>query len=407
LTEGADVDIRLDGVWKLFGREHVAVRDLSLDIRAGEFFSLLGPSGCGKTTTLRLIAGFEAPTAGTIELQGRPVENLPPFRRNVNTVFQSYALFPHMTVARNVAYGLERKKVDKADVHRRVGDVLELVQLTKFADRRPEQLSGGQQQRVALARALVNYPAVLLLDEPLGALDLKLRKEMQIELARIQKDVGITFIYVTHDQEEALTMSDRMAVMNEGQLEQVGAPWDIYEAPATRFVAGFIGTSNVLSGTVREVVADGGERWARFDGPLADVRVRAGDAVVGDRVEFTIRPEKIEMFAEDAAPATDGRCVLDGVVTDLVYQGVSTQYLVRTPDDATLVVFAQNRRDAEDIAQAGDRVVCRWRPENNVVLVDRDKAVADASAAAVSAAQVSERWEQSEQEGASGAEVNA
>jgi spermidine/putrescine transport system ATP-binding protein len=247
----SEVDVRLERVTKAFG-ETVAVDDLSLDIQVGEFFSMLGPSGCGKTTTLRMIGGFEEPTRGTVYLGGRDVTELPPYRRDVNTVFQSYALFPHLDVFENVAFGLRRKKVDRPDVKKRVTDSLRLVDLPGYEKRKPTQLSGGQQQRVALARALVNEPKVLLLDEPLGALDLKLRKQMQLELKRIQTEVGITFIYVTHDQEEAMTMSNRLAVMRHGRVEQIGAPEAVYESPATEFVAGFLGASNLLDGEVKE-----------------------------------------------------------------------------------------------------------------------------------------------------------
>jgi spermidine/putrescine transport system ATP-binding protein len=246
----SEVDVRLERVTKAFG-ETVAVDDLSLDIQVGEFFSMLGPSGCGKTTTLRMIGGFEEPTRGTVYLGGRDVTELPPYRRDVNTVFQSYALFPHLDVFENVAFGLKRKKVERSEVKRRVLESLHLVDLPGFEHRKPTQLSGGQQQRVALARALVNEPKVLLLDEPLGALDLKLRKQMQLELKRIQTEVGITFIYVTHDQEEAMTMSDRLAVMRHGRVEQIGPPEAVYESPATEFVAGFLGASNLLYGEVK------------------------------------------------------------------------------------------------------------------------------------------------------------
>ncbi|HYV01071.1 MAG TPA: spermidine/putrescine ABC transporter ATP-binding protein, partial [Actinomycetota bacterium] len=245
-----EVDIRLDRVTKLFG-DTVAVNDLSLDIEEGEFFSMLGPSGCGKTTTLRMIGGFDDPTRGTIYLGGRDVTDLPPYRRDVNTVFQSYALFPHFNVFENVAFGLRRKKVDRSEIERRVKESLELVDLVGFDRRKPGQMSGGQQQRVALARALVNRPKVLLLDEPLGALDLKLRKQMQLELKRIQEEVGITFIYVTHDQEEAMTMSNRLAVMRHGKAEQIGPPEDVYENPQTEFVASFLGASNLLDGELK------------------------------------------------------------------------------------------------------------------------------------------------------------
>ena len=242
-----EIDVRLERVSKFFG-DVPAVDDLSLDIAEGEFFSLLGPSGCGKTTTLRMIGGFEDPSLGTVYLGGRDVTDLPPYRRDVNTVFQSYALFPHLDVFENVAFGLRRKKVGGKDIGQRVRDAMSLVDLEGFEKRKPSQMSGGQQQRVALARALVNRPKVLLLDEPLGALDLKLRKQMQLELKRIQEEVGITFIYVTHDQEEAMTMSDRLAVMRRGQIEQIGAPELVYESPATEFVAGFLGASNLLDG---------------------------------------------------------------------------------------------------------------------------------------------------------------
>src|SRR6188472_2130160 len=246
-----EIDVRLERVTKQFG-DVAAVDDLSLDIEEGEFFSMLGPSGCGKTTTLRMIGGFEDPTYGTVYLGGRDVTDLPPYKRDVNTVFQSYALFPHLNVFENVAFGLRRRKVGKDEVGTRVKDALKLVDLVGFEERKPPQMSGGQQQRVALARALVNHPKVLLLDEPLGALDLKLRKQMQLELKRIQQEVGITFIYVTHDQEEAMTMSNRLAVMRQGRIEQLGAPEDVYENPATEFVAGFLGASNLLEGEVKE-----------------------------------------------------------------------------------------------------------------------------------------------------------
>src|SRR5919109_396960 len=287
-----EVDVRLDRVTKLFG-DVAAVDDLSLDITTNEFFSLLGPSGCGKTTTLRIIGGFEDPSYGTVYLGGMDVTDLPPYRRDVNTVFQSYALFPHLDVFENVAFGLRRRKVSKEDVERRVADSLRLVALAGFERRKPGQMSGGQQQRVALARALVNHPRVLLLDEPLGALDLKLRKQMQLELKTIQQEVGITFIYVTHDQEEAMTMSNRLAVMRHGHIEQLGAPEDVYEHPATEFVAGFLGASNLLDGQVKErgvtwatVIVTGGSTLAvqseRLNGQVSAIKVG-------------VRPEKIRL----------------------------------------------------------------------------------------------------------------
>src|SRR5215216_2889490 len=284
--------VRLDRVTKRFG-DFAAVRDMELDIPRGQFFTMLGPSGCGKTTTLRMVAGFEDPSEGRVLLDGDDVTNLPAFKRPTNTVFQSYALFPHRSVEQNVAFGLQRQKVDKSEVRRRVGEELERVGLAGEAKRKPAQLSGGQQQRVALARALVNRPAVLLLDEPLGALDLKLRKQLQVELKRIQRDVGITFIYVTHDQEEALTMSDRIAVMNRGVVEQVSDPETVYERPATTFVAGFIGVSNLMPGEV--VSANGAGARLRLDaGPTVRTH-ESGGADVGERAHAVVRPEKLTL----------------------------------------------------------------------------------------------------------------
>ena len=295
-----EIDVRLERVSKFFG-DVPAVDDLSLDIAEGEFFSLLGPSGCGKTTTLRMIGGFEDPSLGTVYLGGRDVTDLPPYRRDVNTVFQSYALFPHLDVFENVAFGLRRKKVGGKDIGQRVRDAMSLVDLEGFEKRKPSQMSGGQQQRVALARALVNRPKVLLLDEPLGALDLKLRKQMQLELKRIQEEVGITFIYVTHDQEEAMTMSDRLAVMRRGQIEQIGAPELVYESPATEFVAGFLGASNLLDG---ELVGN------RSD--VATIRLSTGQDIsipatkvpsdIDTLVKVGVRPEKISIQADEGEP---------------------------------------------------------------------------------------------------------
>jgi putative spermidine/putrescine transport system ATP-binding protein len=329
----ADVDVRAVGVVKRFG-EVAAVDGVELEVRRGEFFSLLGPSGSGKTTMLRLIAGFELPDEGRIELGGRDVTKMPPFDRDVNTVFQDYALFPHMTVAQNVASGLKIRKVPRRERGERVGEALEMVRLAGYGDRKPSQLSGGQRQRVALARAIVNRPQVLLLDEPLGALDLKLRQEMEIELKRIQGEVGITFIYVTHDQEEALTMSDRLAVFNRGRIEQVGAPAEVYERPATEFVAGFVGTSNVL------------ERDGR---------------------RFAIRPEKIRMLDEREAPEPGTRAE-PGRVRDVVYVGVLTRYVVELDGGGTLAVVRQNleRSSAEALEEQGRRVLLEWKPEHTI-----------------------------------------
>jgi putative spermidine/putrescine transport system ATP-binding protein len=319
-------DVRCAGIRKAYG-DVVAVEHVDLEVARGEFYTLLGPSGSGKTTTLRLIAGFERPDAGRIELRGVDVASKPPYERPVNTVFQDYALFPHMTVGDNVAYGLRVRGVPGRERRRRADEALEMVRLGGYGKRRPSQLSGGQRQRVALARAIVNRPEVLLLDEPLGALDLKLRQEMQVELKRIQREVGITFIYVTHDQEEALTMSDRIAVFNRGLVEQVGAPSDVYERPATEFVAGFVGVSNLI------------ERDGR---------------------RITVRPEKIRMLSVDAP---DGE---PGIVEEAVYVGMVTRYTVRLDAGGVLQVVEQNlERSSEDVSSAmGERVRLLWSPEN-------------------------------------------
>ncbi|HZC39865.1 MAG TPA: ABC transporter ATP-binding protein, partial [Streptosporangiaceae bacterium] len=328
----------------------------------GEFFSLLGPSGCGKTTTMRMIAGFEEPTRGEIRLRGADVTDVPPNKRDVNMVFQSYALFPHMSVTENVAFGLRRKRVPKAEITRRVDEMLAIVDLAGRGQRRPRELSGGQQQRVALARALVNGPRALLLDEPLGALDLKLRQAMQVELKRIQREVGITFVYVTHDQNEALTMSDRIAVMNEGVIEQLGSPRDIYEHPATRFVAGFIGTSNLLAGTVSRAAAGQAVIEVSADERIV-VPLRPGVSVSpGTSLELTVRPEKIEL---SAAPPPGGGCALRGTVTEVVYLGTSTNFSVTTTTGADMVVFQQNSGSAGQLAARGDRVWLSWQPEHS------------------------------------------
>jgi spermidine/putrescine transport system ATP-binding protein len=356
--------IQLSGIVKTFhshGEDVAAVRGVDLSIAEGEFFSLLGPSGCGKTTTMRMIAGFDEPTEGRVFLHGRDVVGVPPNRRDVNMVFQSYALFPHMSVFDNVAFGLRRKSVAKGDVARRVGEMLKVVDLTGREKRRPRELSGGQQQRVALARALVNRPRALLLDEPLGALDLKLRQAMQVELKRIQREVGITFVYVTHDQNEALTMSDRIAVMNDGVIEQLGTPRQIYERPATKFVAGFIGTSNVLSGTVSR--SDAGA--AIIEAGRGERIVLLGTASAGDFVEFTVRPEKIDVRAE--RPGGED-CALRGIVTEVVYLGTFTNYNVRTSTGAEVVVFVQNVSSADDIAARGDSVWLSWDPRHSYAI---------------------------------------
>jgi spermidine/putrescine transport system ATP-binding protein len=365
-----EVDVRLDRVTKRFG-DVIAVDDLSLDVRRGEFFALLGPSGCGKTTTLRMIGGFEAATDGTISLGGTDVTDLPPFRRNVNTVFQNYALFPHLDVYENIAFGLRRRKVAEGEVRRQVAFMLALVDLPGFQRRRPSQLSGGQQQRVALARALVNNPQVLLLDEPLGALDLKLRKQMQVELKRIQHEIGITFIFVTHDQEEAMTMADRIAVMRDGRLEQLGAPEELYERPATEFVAGFLGVSNLLDA---EVIRRNG-------GDVADLRladgtvVHAPTAALADsiHVRIGVRPEKLRVQPlgdGHAAEVTQGVNAIEGRVLDASYIGVSTQYLVETPDGHRITVYAQNLETsgAGEALADGQRVRLAWKPQHTFVI---------------------------------------
>jgi len=336
-TAGVDVpDVRLVGVRKAYG-DVVAVDGVDLEIASGEFFTLLGPSGSGKTTTLRLIAGFERPDEGRIELAGRDVTGQPPYIRDVNTVFQDYALFPHMTVAENVGYGLRVRGVARRDRRLRVDEILNVVQLPGLGDRKPIQLSGGQRQRVALARALVNHPQVLLLDEPLGALDLKLRQEMQIELKRIQRavrEVGITFVYVTHDQEEALTMSDRLAVFNAGRIEQVGTPAAVYERPENAFVAGFVGASNVIQ--------------------------RSGRT-------FTVRPEKIRM-TNDGGARRDDENAATGRIRDVVYAGMFTRYVVDLDDGGELVVVRQNLETSstEALDARGRRVLLEWRPEHAI-----------------------------------------
>ncbi|HTR91567.1 MAG TPA: ABC transporter ATP-binding protein [Trebonia sp.] len=360
--------IELAGIYKEFnshGDVVQAVAGVDLEIGVGEFFSLLGPSGCGKTTTMRMIAGFEEPTRGEVKLYGKSVLGVPPNKRDVNMVFQSYALFPHMSVFENVAFGLRRKGVAKDEVTRRVSEIIETVGLAGREKRRPRELSGGQQQRVALARALVNRPRALLLDEPLGALDLKLRQAMQVELKRIQRDVGITFIYVTHDQGEALTMSDRIAVMNEGRVEQLGSPREIYERPATRFVAGFIGTSNLLSGDIKSV---SGSRAVILsgDGQHIEVPLREGlSSAVGSPVELTVRPEKIDL-ALDAAGASG--CRLRGTVTEVVYLGTATNYNVLTSTGAEVTVFVQNSNNADDVAARGQDVWLSWEPQHSYVI---------------------------------------
>ena len=348
---GMPAAVRLEGVRKAYG-DVLAVAGVDLEIPSGEFFSLLGPSGSGKTTTLRMIAGFELPTAGRILLDGADVSQRPPYERDVNTVFQDYALFPHMTVGENVAYGLMIRKVPRPERAARVTEALRMVRLEGYDDRKPGQLSGGQRQRVALARALVNRPKVLLLDEPLGALDLKLRQEMQIELKAIQQQIGITFIYVTHDQEEALAMSDRIAIFNRGLIEQVGTPADVYERPTTAFVAGFVGISNILSGAVAQLVT-------------------------GSPVTVTVRPEKIHL-EEPGAPVAPGSVSLDGHIHDVVYLGSDTKYHVTLDAGGELAVIKQNvtTSSMQALAMKGRAVRLVWdRSHTLPVAVDASTAV--------------------------------
>jgi spermidine/putrescine transport system ATP-binding protein len=348
-------DVRLEGVVKRFD-DAVAVDGISLDIPGGSFFALLGPSGCGKTTTLRMIGGFEEPTEGRIFLGDQDVVGLPPYKRDVNTVFQSYALFPHMNIEDNVKFGLERRGVPKAEAKLRVHEILDLVGLSQFGRRKPKQLSGGQQQRVALARALVNHPRVLLLDEPLGALDLKLRKQMQLELKRIQHEVGITFVHVTHDQEEAMTMADSIAVMSRGRIEQLGPPHDLYERPKTAFVAGFLGASNLLPGVV-----EGADAIRLDDGTVvrAAVNGRTGPVSVG------VRPEKITIGAEG------GPNELQGVIAETAYIGVATQVVVDTKL-GEIQVFTQNIGSRADVPAPRSAVTLSWSPDATFVVAQQE-----------------------------------
>jgi spermidine/putrescine transport system ATP-binding protein len=364
-------DVRLERVTKRFG-DVIAVDDLTLDIERGEFFSLLGPSGCGKTTTLRMIGGFEEVTSGTVRIGDVEVTDLPPFQRRVNTVFQNYALFPHLDVFENIAFGLRRRRTPTAEIRHQVAFMLDLVDLVGYERRKPNQLSGGQQQRIALARALVNNPDVLLLDEPLGALDMKLRKQMQVELKRIQSEVGITFIFVTHDQEEAMTMSDRIAVMRHGRIEQLGQPEELYERPRTEFVAGFLGVSNLLDGEIQG-----------RSGNLLDIRLTGGTilrapaetANGATRVHVGVRPEKLRVTpstADASTPESDVNA-LEGTVVDASYIGVSTQYIVETADGHRLTVYAQNLETsgASEALSDGQRITVTWRPQHTFV-IDRE-----------------------------------
>src|SRR4051794_36742959 len=359
--DGTEADIHLENVSKRFG-DALAVDRLTLSIERGRFYAMLGPSGCGKTTTLRMIGGFEDPTEGRVFLGGDDVTQNPPYKRDVNTVFQSYALFPHLSVERNVSFGLERRKVDKAETKKWVAEALDMVQLGGYGKRKPAQLSGGQQQRVALARALVNRPRALLLDEPLGALDLRLRKQLQIELKRIQQDVGITFVHVTHDQEEAMTMADRIAVMNEGRIEQAGDATELYERPRTAFVAKFLGVSNLIDGR-----AEGRGSFEPHDGPGLRVPPERRAQNNGAALQAGARPEKITLLPAEG-PAPD-RAVnrLRGQVTLASFLGVSIQYLVRTQGGEELTVFEQNTQGGGSLGPGRDVLLC-WEPEHTFVV---------------------------------------
>ncbi|HET9760638.1 MAG TPA: ABC transporter ATP-binding protein [Nocardioidaceae bacterium] len=377
VREEAGADLTLTSVTKRFGT-FTAVDDLDLVVEQGRFFALLGPSGCGKTTTLRMVAGLEEPTNGTITIAGQDISRLKPYKRPVNTVFQNYALFPHLDIFENVAFGLRRR--GHKDVRRKVEEMLELVELGSFGKRRPAQLSGGQQQRVALARALINRPQVLLLDEPLGALDLKLRRQMQIELKRIQTEVGITFVHVTHDQEEAMTMADTIAVMNQGVIEQMGAPAELYDSPATTFVSNFLGQSNLVKAEV--VGRDGDDmvvdaQGSRLAAPRSRARRTDGTVWVG------VRPEKVFLARRDSETVDGSNRLAGGTVSDVSFIGVSTQYLVRMPWDQELTVFEQNS-GARDSFTVGDPVDLHWAPAHTFLLdADQDAHAGDLSYAAL------------------------
>ncbi len=381
-------DVELTTVSKVFGTT-LAVRNLTLQVEQGIFYSLLGPSGCGKTTTLRLIAGFEQPTAGRVKIRGTDVAGLPPYRRDVNTVFQSYALFPHMTVADNIAYGLRQRHLGGAEIRHRVDEALEMVRLVGAGKRKPSELSGGQQQRVALARALVNRPTVLLLDEPLSALDLKLRKEMQAELKTLQRTVGITFIYVTHDQEEAITLSNRIAVMNAGRLEQEGTPTEVYERPQTRFVADFIGLTNFITGIVHESSTESaGTRNVTVTTAIGEIVCTGPQPGVasGERVTLTLRPEKVQLVAADTPVSADWNVVV-GVITQATFLGAQNEYRVRVGDATSgqdITVRQQNMGTSTDLVALnghnvglqrewrvfgpGERVTLTWQREATLIL---------------------------------------
>ena len=357
--------VELDGVNKVYGKNHV-VKDLDLKVKEGEFLTLLGSSGCGKTTTLRMIAGFEEPTTGTIKVEGEAIEEKEPFERNVNTVFQTYALFPHMTIADNIAYGLKIKKVPKAEIKTRVKEMIDLVQLSGFEKRYPSQLSGGQKQRVAIARALINKPRVLLLDEPLGALDLKLRKQMQLELKRLQRQLNITFIYVTHDQEEALTMSDRIAIMHDGILDQLGTPSEIYEAPKTKFVATFIGETNIFDGTVGFI--NGDEVQVTVENGF--ITGKGDDFKFGEYITVSVRPEKMK-YSETPVEGFG----IKAVVKDYIYVGSVIKCIVVLPNGNELKI---ERLAGESLPEIGSAIYPYWNKEDAVLIHSRENSIFEA-----------------------------
>jgi spermidine/putrescine transport system ATP-binding protein len=357
--------VELDGVNKVYGKNHV-VMDLDLKVKEGEFLTLLGSSGCGKTTTLRMIAGFEEPTTGTIKVEGEAIEEKEPFERNVNTVFQTYALFPHMTIADNIAYGLKIKKVPKAEIKTRVKEMIDLVQLSGFEKRYPSQLSGGQKQRVAIARALINKPRVLLLDEPLGALDLKLRKQMQLELKRLQRKLNITFIYVTHDQEEALTMSDRIAIMHDGILDQLGTPSEIYEAPKTKFVATFIGETNIFDGTVGFI--NGDEVQVTVENGF--ITGKGDDFKFGEYITVSVRPEKMK-YSETPVEGFG----IKAVVKDYIYVGSVIKCIVVLPNGNELKI---ERLAGESLPEIGSAIYPYWNKEDAVLIHSRENSIFEA-----------------------------
>lgn len=352
--------VEINGVNKIYGSNHV-VKDLNLVVEEGEFLTLLGSSGCGKTTTLRMIAGFEEPTSGSIKVEGEAIEEKEPFERNVNTVFQSYALFPHKTIYDNIAYGLKMKKVPEDEIKKRVHEMMELVQLEGFEKRYPSQLSGGQKQRVAIARALINRPRVLLLDEPLGALDLKLRKQMQLELKRLQKKLNITFIYVTHDQEEALTMSDRIAIMNAGVLDQVAAPTEIYEHPATKFVATFIGETNIFDGSIRSI--NGESLSIQIEN--GDVKATGSEFAAGEFINVSVRPEKMKYALDPVEGFT-----LIATVKDYVYVGSVVKCIAVLPNGNELKI---ERLAGQPLPQLGEQIFPYWNEKDAVVIHNRDQ----------------------------------